>query len=202
MEELTKMLQKIGRGGEIQSSWKDGMVVPIYKKGDKDQAENYRGITLMNTDYKIHAAVLRSKLEKKFEETQILQETQMGFRRGRGTRDAITLLKNIIDDGLSKEKNIYACFVDLKTAFDKVDRRKLWEIMEGKGISAEITEAIRALFAETRCKVRIGGKIVGEFWTKKGLKQGCPLSRLLFIIYISSIEEEMTKKGNGRCWQY
>lgn len=62
----------------------------------------------------------------------------MGFRKARGTRDAIMLLKSIVNRGLKENGRIYTCFVDLKGAFDKVIREKLWEIMQEKGIERKI----------------------------------------------------------------
>ena len=160
------------------------VVVPVYKKGSKDEVKNYRGITLMDADYKIYAEVLREKLEKEVEDKKILQDTQMGFRRKRGTRDAIMLLKKMIEEGTRDKQKVYSCFLDLKGAFDKVNRKKLWKIMENVGISKELIKEIRALFEETKCVIRVNGKNAGEFWTGKGLKQGCPLSGLLFLLYM------------------
>lgn len=87
--------------------------------------------------YKVYAEVLRRRLEVKMEEKGILQESQAGFRRGRGTMDNIFVLNHMVQrDRMAKEdKKIYALFVDLKAAFDTVDRRKLWDILKKEGIN-------------------------------------------------------------------
>lgn len=72
---------------------------------------------------------------------------------------------------------MYALFADLKTAFDTVNREKLWEVMRQKGVSDSLAERIKGLYEETKCKVRIKEKTTDEFWTSKGLTQGCGLSR-------------------------
>ena len=71
---------KIAKGGEIPEGWKVGQVISIDKKGEKNKAENYRGITLMHTDYKIYAEVLEERLVKEVTEKKILQETQLQFK--------------------------------------------------------------------------------------------------------------------------
>lgn len=68
----------------------------MFKKGEVDDEKNYRGITLMDTGYKIYTEILRGKLEEKLEQS-ILGDTQMGFRKGRGTIDAIFVVKTAIN---------------------------------------------------------------------------------------------------------
>ena len=71
-------------------------MAPLYKKGDRDQAENYRGITLMDTGYKIFAEIMRKRIEKEMRQGKGLDDTQMGFREGRGTMEAVFVLKNAV----------------------------------------------------------------------------------------------------------
>lgn len=82
-------------------------------------------------------------------------------------------------------------FVDLKVAFDSVDRGKLIEAMEKRGIRKSLTRRTKEIMRETSCRVRAGGKIGEKFWTERGVKQGCPLSPLLYNVLTA--EEEMAK---------
>lgn len=127
------------------------------------------------------------------EQKKILQDTQMGFGRKRGTMDAIMLLSKLIEEkkGRNTKSKIHAFFADFKGAFDKINREKLWMFMEEEVLSKELIEEIKMLFAETKCEIKVNGEIIGEFWTGKGLKQGCPLSGKLFIIYIRRVEKRM-----------
>lgn len=79
-------------------------MVPVYKKGDRNDVANYRGITLMDANYKIYAEILRNRLEKEIEEKNVLQETQMGFRRRRGAMDAVMLLNKLIEEEKKRQK--------------------------------------------------------------------------------------------------
>lgn len=80
-EKLRTILEKIGNGEDIPEGWKEGWIFPIFKKGDRKKAENYRGITLMDTGYKILAMIIEERLRKETERLGILPETQAGFRK-------------------------------------------------------------------------------------------------------------------------
>jgi len=76
-----------------------------------------------------------------------------------------------------------ALFVDLRTAFDSVDRAKLLEALREKGMRGGLLQRMGEIVSETRSRVRIGRQI--GFWTARGMRQGCPLSSLLFNLLIA-----------------
>lgn len=77
-EEVLKLLSKIWREGGIPDQWRKGVIYPIYKKGDKAEVGNDRGVTLMNTVYKLYASILNDRLMNELESK--LEEDQFGFR--------------------------------------------------------------------------------------------------------------------------
>ena len=84
--------------------------------------------------------------------------------------------------------------MDLKAAFDKVRRKKLWKYLRGKGIKADVMYKIERIYRETKSKVKIGKNCTELFWTEKGVIQGCLLSPLLLILFIADIEEYLRKR--------
>lgn len=92
--------------------------------------------TLLNMAYKIYKALLNERIRKDIESKDILPETQAGFRSNRGTMDSIYAYFTT----RNREKNcetrgkLYAFFVDLRTAFDRVNRVELWRAMEREGV--------------------------------------------------------------------
>ncbi|XP_043604110.1 LOW QUALITY PROTEIN: golgin subfamily A member 6-like protein 22 [Bombus pyrosoma] len=84
-EALWELLRKIWNGEGIPEDWKKGVICPIYKKGDKRAAKSYRGVTLMDTAYKIYAGILDERLKAEIETK--LEESQFEFRKGRGTKN-------------------------------------------------------------------------------------------------------------------
>lgn len=168
-------------------------------QGDQEKTENYRGIiSLLCTAYKIYAEVLRSKLEEEIEKRKLLPESQGGFRKGRGTIDNIFILNHIIQrEERNKENKVYAIFVDLKAAFDNVNRRKLWEILREKGIGRGLIRRLETIYESTEIAVRTKEGLPSRFKVKKGVRQGCVLSPLLFNLYIADVDLYMKRKGIG-----
>lgn len=78
--------------------------MPLHKRGDKEKLENYRGITLLCTAYKIYAEILRKRLEKEIELKGMLPEGQAGFRKGRSTIDNIFILNHLIQRGKKERR--------------------------------------------------------------------------------------------------
>jgi len=173
-EVLFKLLNKIWKEGGIPEEWTKGIISPIYKKGDRKEAKNYRGITLMDMAYKIYASILNRKMKKVAEER--MEEGQFGFRTGRGTTDAIFTLNYIVNRELSKNKGkIFVFFADLKAAFDRVDRAKLGEMLREAKIGKRLRRRIMETYKETNNVVKVGNRKSKEFWTKCGVRQGCPM---------------------------
>ncbi|XP_067209950.1 uncharacterized protein [Linepithema humile] len=86
-----------------------------------------------------------------------------------------------------------ALFVDLKVAFDSVERGVLVEAMGERGIREGMVVRVEEIMRETRSRVRVGGKMGEAFWTARGVRQGCPLSPLLFNVVTADLEEKMRK---------
>lgn len=87
---------KVWKEGNLPKDWKMSVIVPLHKEGDKEKTENYRGISLLCTAYKIYAEIMRGRLEKEVKRIKLLPESQCGFREGRGTIDNIFVMSHLI----------------------------------------------------------------------------------------------------------
>lgn len=103
-------MKRIWREDTIPQDWRNGIIVPLHKRGDKERAENYRGITLLCTAYKIYAEILRKRLEKEIELKGMLPEGQAGFRKGRSTIDNIFILNHLIQRKKDRREGEDICF--------------------------------------------------------------------------------------------
>lgn len=124
-EKLVELLRQIWKEGYIPKDWRMSITVLLYKRGDSNIAGNYRGISLLCSAYKIYAEILRNRLDEESERLGLLLESQTGFRRGRATIDNIFVLNHIIQmekKKKNKERRVYVLFVDLKAAFNNVER--------------------------------------------------------------------------------
>ena len=109
-----------------------------------------------------------------------LPDVQAGFRKGRGTRDQIANIRQIMEKAREFQKNIYFCFVDQAKAFDSVDHNKLWKILKEMEIPDHLTCLLRNLYAGQKAMVRTGHGTTDWFQIGKGVCQGCILSPCLF----------------------
>lgn len=169
-------------------------MVPIRKKGRGEVVEEYRGVTVMPSLYKVYATVLAERLRVEVEVEGMIPPNQTGFRRGMGTIDNIYVLNYVINRQIAKKGGkLIAMFVDLKAAFDSVDRGILIRAMRERGVREGLVERVEEMLRETRSRVRVGGKVGSGFWTARGVRQGCPISPMLFNLLTADLEEEMQR---------
>lgn len=166
--------------------------MPILKKGEGEKVEDYREI--ISPSYKVYAITLAERLRRDVKEKGIIPQNQTDFRKGMGTIDNIYVLNYLINRQLGRKKGrMAALFIDLKAAFNSVDRKILVKTMRERGIRERLIVRIEKMLRETRSRLRIREEVGKNFWTARGVRQECPLSPLLFNLWIADIEKEMGK---------
>lgn len=164
------MCRRIWRGEGWPEQWKEGEIIPILKKAEGERVENHRGVTVMSSLYKVYATALADRLKEDVEENEILPGNQAGFRKGMGTIDQIYALNYLINRQLGRDKGIIALFIDLKAAFDSVDRGILVKAMEERGVREGLVIRVEEILRETKCRVRIGRQWGEDFWMARGVR--------------------------------
>ena len=109
-----------------------------------------------------------------------LPDVQAGFRNGRGTRDQMSNIRQIIGKAREFQKKIYFFFSDYAKAFDSVDHKKLWKILKEMGIPDHVTCHLRNRYTGQEAPVRTGHRTTDWFQIGKGVHQGCILLPCLF----------------------
>jgi hypothetical protein len=84
-----------GEETDLPVDWREGVICPVFKQGEKHKAENYRGITLLNTGYKLYVSLLSEKMKKEIEENGVVPDSQAGFRKARRTMGNVYILDNL-----------------------------------------------------------------------------------------------------------
>ena len=118
--------------------------------------------------------ILQARLQQNMNHE--LPGVQASFRKGRGTRDQIANLHQIIEKARESQKNIHFCFIDYAKAFDCVDHNKLWKILKEIGRPDHLTCLLRNLYVGQEATVRTGHERADWFQIGKGVHQGCRLS--------------------------
>jgi hypothetical protein len=186
---LHNLINQAFKHGIVPSAWNQAIIVPFPKGSSKDPRVplNYRGISLLNTTCKIYSDILNKRLVAFLEENELLANEQNGFRTKRSCLDHIYTLDRIIQNRKSSRLSTYVCFIDATKAFDSVNRDCLWFKMLQIGISGKFLAAIKSLYKDIQCAVRVNGILSDYFSVNNGVKQGCVLSPTLFSIYVDDL---------------
>ena len=170
------------------TDWNVSTIIPIHKNGPTTQCENYRGISLLSVPGKVYARILETRLRHKVEDK--LLEYQSGFRPGRSVQDHIYTLRQISETTYRYDKTVHLAFIDLQKAFDSVKRKELWSALKEHSVEDTLIEAIKSFYNKPESMVRISGKNSTKFKIDVGVRQGCILSPLLFIILMNTISKQ------------
>jgi len=169
--------------------------VPIPKKARANKCEQYRTLSLLSHASKILTRIVLRRIETTVDSS--LTEDQFGFRKQRGTREAILALRQVIEKQNRKSKPTIIAFVDLEKAFDNVKWKTLFQILKKSGMANSDRRIIKSLYKNERGVVRYGdSQEIAEI--KKGVRQGCSLSPCLFNLYVQEAinrVRELTQVG-------
>ena len=182
IEMLTTILNQAWKEAKIPADWKVGIIVPIFKKGDKRECRNYRGITLLSTPSKVYEQILQKKLVRQSDE--VMEQSQSGFRKGRSINDHIFTLKQIAEKSLHRNIEVYQAFIDLEKAFDRIPRTKIRSTLEKRNVDNKLIAAIMSLHDNNSNYVRTDNMQSEAFTVNSGLRQGGVLSPTLFNLVL------------------
>lgn len=189
---LLQVCNKAWSQKRIPDDWKIGVVLPVHKKGDSKDCDNYRGITLLSTAIKTYERILERRLSTVTEST--LSESQSGFRKGRSIQDHIFTIRQVIHKTLQTKSKAYFAFVDLEKAFDRVRRQTVWDILEKRKVDKHLIEAVKSVYRKSINYVIYRNMKSDTFETPEGLRQGGVLSPILFCLFMDEIMKECTPK--------
>jgi hypothetical protein len=139
--EIHKLIKSIWNKEELPHQWKESIIVPIHKKGDKTECSNYRGTTLLPTSYKMFSNIILSRLIPYADE--IIGEHQCGFRRNRSTTDQIFYIRQILEKKWEYSGAVHQLFIDFKKAYDSVRREVLYNILFEFGVPRKLVGLIK-----------------------------------------------------------
>ncbi len=201
IQTLHQFYTEVWEKGTVPEDWKKGLIIKLAKKGDLTMCGNWRGITLLSVVAKVMGRVLITRIAEGIDKK--LRCEQAGFRRGRSTTQQIFVLRNIVEQAVEWNANIYTCFVDFEKAFDSVRRETLWEIMRHYGIPPKLITVVKTMYEGSQCAVVDENGRTDWFEVKSGVKQGCNMSGFLFLLVIDWVMRKTTSEGNnGIRWNF
>ena len=142
---LTKLFNKVF---QLAASWAQVLIIPIYKSGEPDCANNYRGITLLPVIAKLFSAVLENRIQIWATKERIIPIYQFGFRKGHRTSDPVFVLNSLLEKTKWKHKRLFCCFIDFQKAFDSVSHGLLWKKLSNLGLSSQMCTILRSMYSQ------------------------------------------------------
>ena len=163
---------------------------PIFKKDSTKDPDNYRGLAIGPAFAKLFSSILLKRLINFIDLKKLLSPEQIGFIKGKRISDHIFFLQTIIEKVVKKTKQkLYAVFIDFKKAYDTVNRALLIKRLQSVGINGIFMRNIMAMYEKTEYCIKLKDGHTRPIKSNLGLKQGCPLSPMLFNLYIDDIKD-------------
>jgi len=174
--------------GVLPQAWKKTKITPLHKKGSLTDPTNYRLLAINGCVYRLFSNVVRDLLTEWALAEKHVPDTQFGFCPTRNTNQPLFIIRHVLTTAKKNKKKVFAAFLDLLSAYDSVSRERLWTHLQKLGTPQYILNTIRAMYQGGIYILIDGDKCSEEVSPDRGLKQGCPLSPLLYSLFTNDID--------------
>ena len=186
-----RMVQGMWERAYIPKGWREATVVSVSKKGDLKRdltrVDNYRGISLIAVALKVLCSIIIDRITRSLEDRGLLCREQAGFRSREECAGQVITLYETVRRRQLEGLPTFAAFVDFRKAYDTVPHNALLRKLDGLGVRGKTLDFIRALYGCSEARVRVGHHLSSSFPLKRGVRQGCPMSPMLFNVFINDI---------------
>ena len=186
--------------------WTKSVLVPIPKPGKTEEelgrdVANWRGISLIPSLAKLMMQMIADKLEVYL--SRGLNKAQAGFLSGRSTLEHVATLKDTMVRNEASGTPMYTCFLDFSKAYDSINRDALWSSLRYYQVPEDLIDLLKSYYNETSSFVKLG-----NYWlpdpiaTLSGVRQGCPLSPLLFNAVLNDLINKVSQMCDAARAEY
>jgi len=181
---LLNLINQTLLSNRFPSALKIAKIIPVFKKGDKTNLNNYRPIALLPVLSKIIEKLLNEQIETKLKEHNIIDDNQYGFRAGHSTEDAVVKFIDHIERMKKTKRHIVSIHIDVSKAFDSCNHEILKNKLRKIGLQGDSLELMSTYMKDRVQELWIEQKCGGRFVINIGVGQGTVLGPTLFKIYI------------------
>ena len=175
-----QMVKEVFETGSLCDTMQKAVISLIYKKGEKDKLNNYRPISILNVDYKIVAFVLSNRLQRVL--GSIVPLEQSAYIKGRYIGNNCRYILDTIDYCKEFKVNGLLCFLDFHKAFDSLSHEFLIKTLYKYKFGTSFIHWINILYHQPLITVKNNGWLTKPIPMQRGIRQGCPISGMLFIL--------------------
>ena len=186
---ILKILNELFTESAHPKEWKCNFLKPIYKKGDSSDPDNYRGIAIGSSFAKLYSLILLNRLIKHIEERGLISPNQIGFMKSFRTSDHNFLLQTLVEKSKLSKKKLFVAFIDFKKAYDTVNRPLLFSRLRQLGVNGLFYQNIVEMYKNTKYSIKTNSGCLEPILSNLGLRQGCPLSPMLFNLFIDDVSD-------------
>ena len=186
LQDLLLVLRLVWTTGKQPDDWSSIRCLLYFKKGDEFYVENYRGLGISCHLPKLLDLIMAKRLETFIIATKALSASQGGFLPHRGTPEQVITLTESIRSVARQNRAVYACFVDIRRAYDSVVHALLWQCCAEAGIGGRFLTTLQARYHNVEAVLDLDGETLPPVRVECGVIQGSPLSCLLFNLYIDA----------------
>ena len=192
---LCELYNNILLKNELSNTMKMGIITLIYKnKGNIDDLKNWRPITLLNIDYKILTKILTNRIKNI--ETNIINNLQSAGIKNKSIINNALNLKTIIDYIEEKEDKGLIISIDQEKAFDRVEHNYLIKVLQKYNFPENFIKFIKTINFDIKSKVLVNGSFTKEININRSVRQGCPLSMLLYVLSLEPLSYYINNNKN------
>lgn len=188
---LTFIIQQSLSSQTVPKDWKEAVVSPIFKKGNRASPENYRPVSLTSICCKVSEHIITSQTLRHLDHNKILKDCQHGFRKGRSCETQLLITSHDLASILNRHSQVDVAVLDFAKAFDKVPHARLIQKLWYYNLDKNVIGWIKSFLSQRTQRVLVDGCQSEDAAVLSGVPQGTVLGPLLFLICINDITENL-----------